>query len=554
MTWPPKGSKPPVPPRPAPTTGPRPEPLSPRPSPGETSGETKVKPQAKATTPTPPQFGHDGIDPRRAALILGLPLAATGVTLLVLFASSTVWWIAAGITAAGVTGGVLLRRSRKARGLLKRLPGAGRAASALRRMPSGRFARSPLGRVVNRALGRRPAASPGGASGGSPRGPKTLGGRLRSMLPAWAGGARGKTPGGSPGGSAGGRPGGRMRSLLGRLKPGGGRRPGSAGGASGGRLGKPAGASSGGSRTKPGSLLGRTASSVRNASRKASRAAASKLFRIRPAASSSGGRGSSKPSGKGKPSDGPGVADSARKKAHGIRGLVGDIAEAITEPTAGMTKDGFNTVKVRGNRDLTRPGTGPSWPTVDQDEFKPVPAPPVRTELDPEPEWPAEDPDEVPPSQSPKQSLPVERDHDPPPSPPVSPPSHREKPGETPRITSTNTTHGGKPVSTNVTSAPSSSAADTYVQMIDRSTPTSYASTCQDAAAQARRDSAAKEEDATRLRREAEDFAARTGAGNQRTARNLFAESAKCDEDAKDCLAWAGRLEGMANDAIAKAS
>lgn len=100
----------------------------------------------------------------------------------------------------------------------------------------------------------------------------------------------------------------------------------------------------------------------------------------------------------------------------------------------------------------------------------------------------------------------------------------------------------------------STSAADTYVQMIDNSTPTTYAATCQDAAAQARRDSAEKEEEAKKLRREAEDFAALPGAGNHKAAADLRAEAAKCEEDAQQRLTWAARLDGMANDAVAKAS
>jgi len=268
MSWPPEGSKPPATPRPAPAPGPRAQRPSPPSSPGETTGEAKVKPQAKASGPTPPQFGHDGIDPRRAALLLGLPVLATTGALVALFAPPTVVWIASGVAATAVAAGVVLRRSRRARGAAGRLPGVRRMPSVLRRASNGRFARSPLGRAVGHALGR---PSPGGASRGSASRPRTLGRRLRSFLPSWAGGGTRKAsptgrPGGTGGASSGGRPGGRMRSLLSRLKPGGPRRP----GGSGGRSGTAAEASPGGRAPKTGSLLDRATRSIRRARRKPS--------------------------------------------------------------------------------------------------------------------------------------------------------------------------------------------------------------------------------------------------------------------------------------------
>ena len=107
-------------------------------------------------------------------------------------------------------------------------------------------------------------------------------------------------------------------------------------------------------------------------------------------------------------------------------------------------------------------------------------------------------------------------------------------------------------MSTTTVSA-SGSAADSYVQMIDNSTPASYARTCQEAADQARRDSTEKEEEAKRLRQEAESFAALPGAGNHQIAADLRAEAARCEEDARARLAWAARLDGMASAAVAKA-
>lgn len=577
MTWPPAGSKPPVPPRPTPAPKPRPERPSRLTSPGETHGETTVKPQAKATAPTPPQFGHEGIDPLRALLILGLPLAAAAVTLLVLFATPLVWWIAAGVTAAGVLGGVVLRRSRKARGLLKRLPGAGRATSALRRTSNGRFARSPLGRVVNRALGRRPGASPGGRPGGSPSRPKTLGGRLRSLLPSWAGGTRKPSspnrPGGPGGSSSGGRSGGRMRSLLNRLKPGGGRRPGASGGAS-----------PGGSKTKPKSLLGRAASSVRNATKRASRAAASKLFRVRPGASSpSGGGRTKKPKGKGKDTssggsrgkDAPldlgvvwtGAGKAGRLVGRGIGALFGrlrkrgpaeDEDDFDPDDTFEVGIDGTKVngelrdddveeakarAKARRKAEKKAAKAAPVWPNVDVDEVAPPPPPPTPDA------WPDYDVDayapkseQHPPQPPATRSLPDARDHDPPtPSPSVSPPSHREKSRETPRITSANTKHGG-----------TMKSADAYVEMIDNSTPTSLARSCEGAAEQARADSREKEEDAKNLRREAATFDSLPGAANKAEAQKLRSEAENAEQDAKNRLTWAARLDGMARDASAK--
>lgn len=95
-------------------------------------------------------------------------------------------------------------------------------------------------------------------------------------------------------------------------------------------------------------------------------------------------------------------------------------------------------------------------------------------------------------------------------------------------------------------------SADSYVQMIDDSTPGTYAATCREASDQARRDSTEKEEEAKKLRREADDFDALPGAGNKVAAQKLRAEAANCEGDAKKRLHWAGRLDGMACDADAK--
>lgn len=95
-------------------------------------------------------------------------------------------------------------------------------------------------------------------------------------------------------------------------------------------------------------------------------------------------------------------------------------------------------------------------------------------------------------------------------------------------------------------------SADSYAQMIDNSTPATIANTCEQAAEQARADAAVKEEEAKDLRREADTFDSLPGAANKATAAKLRAEAANCEQDAKNRLAWAGRLDGMARDASAK--
>jgi hypothetical protein len=521
-----------------------------------------VKPQAK---PTAPQFGHDGIDPLRAALILGLPLFATSVLLLVLFASPLVWWIAGGVAAAGVAGAVVLRRSRRARGLLRRMPGAGRAATALRRTANGRFARSPLGRVVGRALGRR---SPGASSGGSPSRPKTLGGRLRSMLPAWAGGTRGKRSGGSGGASSGGR----MRSLLSRLKPGGGRRPASSGGSPGGRPGRLGGASQSGGKPKPGSLLSRAARSVGRTTGKASRAVGSKLFRIRPATSSSGGS-STKPNGKGKkkPSGGGGSGDSSgldlgvvwagagkagKLLGRGMGALFGRLRHRKkTEPGDDFDKDSTYEIGIEGEvidgkhtdaelgriaaqarkdaakrakklaKQRAKQEKQPQWPTAEPDDGWPNADPDAVADV-PAPAHPA------PAAREPK--TPGKRDRDPPPSPPASPPSHRETPREAPRITSTNTKHGGNKMAV---------SAENYAHHI-KTTPAGRASGWEDAADHARRDADSFKEKADAKIRAAEAF---EKTGNKAAADECRTDAAKFREDESSCRTIAAGYQAEAN-------
>lgn len=95
-------------------------------------------------------------------------------------------------------------------------------------------------------------------------------------------------------------------------------------------------------------------------------------------------------------------------------------------------------------------------------------------------------------------------------------------------------------------------SADTYVEMIDNSTPATVATTCEQAAEQARADSRVKEEEAKELRREAATFDSLPGAANRATAQKLRAEAENCEQDARNRLTWAARLDGMARDANAK--
>jgi len=95
-------------------------------------------------------------------------------------------------------------------------------------------------------------------------------------------------------------------------------------------------------------------------------------------------------------------------------------------------------------------------------------------------------------------------------------------------------------------------SADAYVEMIDNSTPASVAKSCEDAAEQARRDATEKEEEAKNLRREATTFDSLPGVGNKATAQKLREEAANAEQDARNRLHWAGRLDGMARDASAK--
>lgn len=95
-------------------------------------------------------------------------------------------------------------------------------------------------------------------------------------------------------------------------------------------------------------------------------------------------------------------------------------------------------------------------------------------------------------------------------------------------------------------------SADAYVELIDNSTPTSLAKSCEDAAEQARADSREKEEDAKNLRREAATFDSLPGAANKAQAQKLRAEAENAEQDARNRLTWAARLDGMARDAAAK--
>lgn len=368
-----------------------------------------------------------------------------------------------------------------------------------------------------------------------------------------------------------------MRSLLNRLKPGGGRRPGALGGAS-----------QGGSKTKPKSLLGRAAGSVGKATGRASRAVGSKLFRIRPGASASSSGGGGKPGGKGKnrlsgggsgggsgssPSLDLGVVWTGAGKAgrlvgRGVGALFGrlrkrrkpDAEDDAFDPDStyeigidGEVVNGKHTdaelgrIAEQARKDAAKRAkklakkrakqTGqadPEWPNVDVDE---VPLPPVQGPQEPGPQdWPSYDVDDYAPKaeqrrpERPERSLPVERDHDPPPSLPVSPPPHREAP----RSTSTNTKHGGKPVTAaKITqqASPSGISAANYAHHI-KTNPEGRATGWEEAADHARRDAVEFDGKADKKIAAAEEFE-RTG--NQVAAAESREQAAQLREDASTC-------------------
>lgn len=574
MSWPPEGAKPPQ-------RRPQKPPLTPPPaltSPGEGGVRSEVKqvrPKPGAPEPT------SGIDPRKAVLLLGVPAFVLVVVLLVLFAPPVVLWIAGGCLVALVAGVLVLRKHPAVRSRLSRLrPGGlggrtlGGSAGRPGRATNGRFTRGPggpLGRLLGRRPGGRSGGAPGGRPGGATRGPLgRLGQKMRSLLPTRLGGTR--PPGGRPGSGGSGRPPGRIRSALSRLRPGG-RRPSATGGSrpSGGGRGSsgPGGSSPGGS--KPSQGRGRRLLSTLTRPFKAARNAASKLLPNRPKAPPTG---KSKGSGKGRGPSSSGDGKSKKGKPSPSSGSTTPKTRRVLSAVGRTVKSGWKALlwpitasfpdkktKVKPPRKLKfsiDDPVGEGDPHYDEELAKAVDEASAETR---KPKWPDRDPD--PPSQPTRVEWPAVdadvaaptggvhprpresqrrtvRDHDPPDSRP-SPRKDQSPPRrETPRITSANTTGGAM------------KSADAYVEMIDNSTPATVATTCEQAAEQARRDATEKEEEAKGLRREAETFDSLPGAGNKAAAQKLRIEAGKCEQDAKNRLQWASRLNGMARDATAK--
>ncbi len=170
---------------------------------------------------------------------------------------------------------------------------------------------------------------------------------------------------------------------------------------------------------------------------------------------------------------------------------------------------------------------GPQWPNVDVDEVAPPPPPP------PPDAWPDYDVDayapesERHPPTEPKRSLPAEQDHAPPPS----SPSHRGKPREKPRITSTNT--GGKTMSVSPMK---------YNDLVTNANTRRQG--WQDAADAFRRDADDFDEKA-----KGHDEAARIfkGAGNLAAAEEREHEARKLRDDANTCRTYASKMQEKAN-------
>lgn len=519
MTWPPEGSKPPSPPRPTP----RPAPVSRPASPSETGGEPKVKPQAKPTAPQPPQFQHDGIDPRKALLLLGLPLLAGTVLTLVLVGSPTLWWIAAGVAAAGTAGTVVLRRSGRARAVARRLPGVGRAGAGLRRVSNGRFARSPLGQAVGRAF----------ATGRANR--RAAGRRVRAAFPRWMGGTRGQRPGSArtttPGGSpAGKRAGGRARAAFARLMPG-----------ARGRAARAARASAkqAGSGPRPpartGAPRGKQAASTTGRKTTGGRAG-STTSTSRTHGRPSGGGGSV---GKAKAAFAAITAAKAvRRKTSGLGDALGQLRDATTERN---TKNNGTTI-VRSNRYLPARDTDEHEDQAPAADHAPL-TPPTVSDTARKARKLAKQRAKRAKSEPQEGS---ERDHDPPRSPPASPPPHREASSST----STNTKHGGKPVSAaKITqqASPSGISAANYAHHIT-TTPDGRATGWSEAADDARGDAAEFDQKADKKIAAAEEFE-RTG--NQAAAAKCREEGAQLREDASTCRTIAA---GYQDEAAKEAS
>jgi hypothetical protein len=351
--------------------------------------------------------------------------------------------------------------------------------------------------------------------------------------------------------------------MLSRLKPGGRRPAGSSGSLTGGRSGRAGAASHGGSKPKPGSLLGRAS---RTAGR-AGRAVGSKLFGIRRPTAPAGTGGSSKPKGKGRtPAGGSGngstlelgvvwtgVGKAGRLLGRGLGGLVGRFRNRkhTDEDTDDFDPDSTYEIGIEGevvngkhtDSELAeiakqakklakkRAKSAPVWPNVDLDTLPPPPAPtPPPTPQN----WPDYDVDDYAPTpeQPPKQSLPAERDHDPPPSPPVSPTPHREAP----RITSTN---GGKTMAVSPTK---------YNDLI--TTATSRTQGWQAAADAFRRDATELDEKAKEHDNAAAVF---EQAGNHAAAEERRDEARQLRDDANTCLTYAGRMQEKANNEVSAA-
>jgi hypothetical protein len=536
-----------------------------------------VKPQAKPAQP--PQFQHDGIDPRRALLVLGLLSAAAVVPVLVLVASPLLWWITAGVAVAGTAGAVVLRRSGRARATARRLPGVARAGAALRRMPNGRFARSPLGRAMNRALGRPSAGSrAGGLRAGSPAGgrPRGLGARLRAKLPSWAGGTRNRPAAGRPntagGPPAGRRPGGRARAAFSRLMPGGRRRAAAAGAPAGRPGGRPAGTAAGGrlggrTRARAARAWSRITKPFRPTRRTGGRPTR-KPSSARPPTGRRTAPGNEKPSASGGKSSTAGPLAGARTRVRKARRLVGRRLSALfgrrrnrkTDPVDDFDKGSTYEIGIEGEvvngkhtdaelgriaeqarkdaakrakklakqraKQEKQPDPPPEWPNVEPHDGS----------------WPVTEPEDgvAPPTAAPTRELPAERDHAPPPSPPVSPPPHREPRREAPRITSTNTRHGGKKMAVDATK---------YNDLVTNAN--SRRQGWQDASDAFRRDANELDEKAKEHDRAAQAF---KSTGNLAAAEEREEQARQLRDDANTCRTLASKMQEKANEEAAPAA
>lgn len=357
-----------------------------------------------------------------------------------------------------------------------------------------------------------------------------------------------------------------MRSLLSRLKPGGGRRSTSPGASSGGRPGKPGGSSSGGAKTTSRSLLGRAARSVGKATGRASRAVGSKLFGTRPSASSSSsGGGSSKTKSKSKKktsggSDGSAVdVDAVLSGADKVGRLLGKGLLAIFEPLRGLR--GLRWPKKR-KHPLDDPST--TWeagiegtvingkhvdPELGRIAERTARAKAARVaetaqrarklakkraqQHATEASAPKPAGDTAGSPQETDRSSPAKRDHDPPPSPPVSPRSHREATGRKPHITSANTTHGGKTMAVETTK---------YNNLVTNAA--SRRQGWQDASDAFRRDANELDEKAKEHDAAAQVF---RDTGNVAAAEEREEQARQLRDDANTCRTYASKMQEKAN-------